>query len=40
MIIDWFVALALDVLHLRAGDLIDGFYADAAAFEHYPHIYK
>lgn len=39
MIIDWFIARP-DVLHLRAGDLIDGFYADAAAFEHYPHIYK
>ena len=39
MIIDWFIARP-DVLHLRTGDLIDGFYADVAAFEHYPHIYK
>lgn len=39
MLIDWLLARP-DVEHLRAGQIIDGFYADEALFEQYDEIYK
>ena len=39
LLINWLAARP-DVEHLRAGAIIDGFYADEAMFEQYDEIYK